>query len=124
MSNKNRSFFSGLIHALDGIKDAAKDERSMRIHIVMAALVTVFGFLLHISLMEWIICLLLFGLVIGSELLNTAIEDTIDICCPGPDPRAKRAKDIAAAAVLTVSLTAAMVGLLIFVPKVWNALFG
>ena len=124
MSAKNRSFVSGFFHAVDGVKEALKTERSMRIHVVTAALVVVFGFLLGLSLWEWIICVTLFGLVIGAELLNTALEHTMDICCPDLDPRAKRVKDVAAAAVLTVSLAAGIVGLLIFVPKVWNVLFG
>ncbi len=124
MSAKNRSFISGFFHAVDGVKEALKTERSMRIHAVTAVLVVVFGFLLHISLWEWIVCVTLFGLVMGAELLNTALEHTVDICCPNLDPRAKRVKDVAAAAVLTVSLAAGIVGLLIFVPKVWHAVFG
>ena len=124
MSAKNRSLYSGFLHASDGVKEALKTERSLRIHVVMAALVVVFGFLLSISLWEWIVCVTLFGLVIGAELGNTALEHTVDMCCPDPDPRAKRVKDTAAAAVLAVSLAAGVVGLIIFVPKVWNALFG
>lgn len=123
MSAKSRSFVAGFFHAVDGVKEALKTERSMRIHVAMASLVVVFGFLLGISLFEWIVCVTLFGLVTGAELLNTAIENTVDICCPNLDPRAKRVKDVAAAAVLTVSLAAGVVGLLIFVPKVWAILF-
>jgi diacylglycerol kinase (ATP) len=124
MSVKNRSFLSGLHHALEGVKESIKSERSMRIHVSAATLVIIFGVLLHISLWEWIVCVTLFGLVIGAELGNTALEITVNICCPDPDPRAKRVKDSAAAAVLMVSLAAAVVGLLIFVPKVWAVLFG
>lgn len=120
MSVKNRSFISGFFHAVDGLLSALKTERSLRIHAVMALLVVIFGFLLGISLLEWIICLTLFGLVIGAELGNTAIEHAVDIVCPNPDPRAKRVKDIAAAAVLVVSAAAGIVGLLIFVPKVFG----
>jgi undecaprenol kinase len=123
MSAKNRSFLSGFLHALDGVKNALQTERSMRIHVITAALVVVFGFLLQISLWEWIVCVTLFGLVMGAELGNTALEESVNICCPQPDPRAKRVKDIAAAAVLMVALAAAVVGLLIFVPKVWNVFF-
>jgi len=124
MSAKNRSFLSGLRHALEGVKEAVKSERSMRIHVAMAALVVVFGFLLNISRTEWIACISLFGLVIGAELGNTALETAVDICSPQHDPRAKRVKDIAAAAVLAVALAAAVVGLLIFVPKIWKVFFG
>ena len=120
MRVKNRSFLSGFIHALDGLQGALKTERSMRIHVVMALLVVVFGFLLGISLVEWMICITLFGLVMGAELGNTAIEHAVDIVCPHQDPRAKRVKDIAAAAVLMVALAAGVVGLLIFIPKVFG----
>lgn len=124
MATKNRSFLSGFLHAVDGVKDALKTERSMRIHVITAALVTVCGFVFQISLTEWVVCVTLFGLVIGAELGNTALEEAVNICCPDVDPRAKRVKDIAAAAVLTVSIAAAVVGLMIFVPKVWAVLFG
>jgi undecaprenol kinase len=61
--------------------------------------------------------------VIGAELLNTAIEQAVDICLPHPDPRAKRAKDTAAGAVLIVASAAAIAGLIIFAPKVWHMFF-
>lgn len=124
MPKKNRSFLSGFLHAADGVIEAWKSEHSFRVHIVMAVLVTIFGFLLHISTWEWIICVILFGLVISSELLNTALETTIDICSPHPDPLAKRVKDIAAASVLVVAFASAIVGMIIFAPKVWAVLFG
>ncbi|MBE0600631.1 MAG: diacylglycerol kinase family protein, partial [Firmicutes bacterium] len=63
MSAKNRSFISGFFHAVDGIKEALKTVRSMRIHAATAVAVVIFGFLLHISLLEWILCVMLFGLV-------------------------------------------------------------
>ncbi len=117
MNTKNRSFLAGLLHALDGIKDALQKERNLKIHAAATALVIVFGFLLNISRFEWMICILLFGLVIGAELMNTALELTVDISMPQRDPRAKRVKDTAAGAVLVVSLAAAAAGLIIFVPK-------
>ncbi|HRX08612.1 MAG TPA: diacylglycerol kinase family protein [Candidatus Limiplasma sp.] len=120
MGAKNRSFISGFLHALEGLMEALITERSLRIHAIATVLVVIFGFVFHISLMEWIICVTMFGLVIGAELGNTAIENTVDICCPNFDPRAKRVKDIAAAAVLMVSIAAGIVGLLIFVPKVFG----
>ena len=60
---------------------------------------------------------ILFGLVIGMELVNTAIETTVNICMPEPDPRAKLAKDTAAGAVMMVSAAAAVAGVIIFLPK-------
>ncbi len=123
MHGKNRSFLSGLRHALDGVKEGFRGERSMRIHFAAAAAVILLGVLLRISAWEWIVCVMLIGLVIASELLNTALENVVDICSPELNPRAKRVKDTAAGAVLIVSLTAAIAGLIIFVPKVWNLVF-
>lgn len=123
MGTKNRSFRFGFRCALEGIWEALQSERSMKIHVAAVAAVIVAGLLLTISLREWITCVVLFGLVIGAELGNTAIETTVDICSPQPDPRAKRVKDIAAGAVLVVSLAAAAAGLMIFVPKIWVLIF-
>ncbi len=123
MGTKNRSFRFGFRCALEGIWEAFQSERSMKIHVASVAAVIAAGILLSISLWEWIACVVLFGLVIGAELGNTAIETAVDICSPQPDPRAKRVKDIAAGAVLVVSLAAAAVGLMIFLPKVWELLF-
>jgi len=123
MGTKNRSFLSGLIHAIDGVMEGFRSERSMRIHCAAAALVIVCGLLLGLSAWEWIVCAILIGLVIASELLNTALEQAIDILSPQLDPRAKRVKDTAAGAVLIVSLAAAVAGLIIFLPKLWSLIF-
>lgn len=123
MGMKNRSFLSGLRHALDGVRELFKSERSMRIHVFAAVVVVLLGLLLQISAWEWAVCIALIGLVIGAELLNTAVEQTVDICSPDLDPRAKRAKDTAAGAVLVVALAAAAAGLIIFLPKVWRMFF-
>ena len=123
MGMKNWSFLSGLRHALDGVRELFKSERSMRIHVFAAMVVVMLGLLLQISAWEWVVCIALIGLVIGAELLNTAIEQAVDICSPNLDPRAKRAKDTAAGAVLIVALAAAAAGLIIFAPKVWRMFF-
>jgi undecaprenol kinase len=123
MDMKNWSFLSGLRHALDGVKELFRSERSMRIHVFVAGVVVLLGMLLQISAWEWVVCIILIGLVIGAELLNTAIEQAVDICLPHPDPRAKRAKDTAAGAVLIVASAAVVAGLIIFAPKVWFMFF-
>ena len=123
MGVKNRSFYSGLLHAIDGVIEGYRNERSMKIHCVAAVAVVILGLVLKISAWEWIVCIVLIGLVIASELLNTALENVVDICSPELNPRAKRVKDTAAGAVLIVSLAAAAAGLIIFLPKVWNLIF-
>lgn len=90
----------------------------MKIHLCAAAAVTVAGFFLRISLMEWLICLILFALVMGAELLNTAVEAAVDLACPKEDPRAKLAKDAAAGAVLLFAVFSSIAGVVIFLPKI------
>jgi diacylglycerol kinase len=80
----------------------------------------VFGILFAISIAEWMLCLLCFGLVITAEMLNTAIENLVDLASPQKHVLAGKAKDIAAGAVLVAAIVAAIVGLIIFLPKVWN----
>ena len=116
---KNGRLADSFSYAFDGLAAGFKNERNMIVHFSAMALVTVFGFLLNISEAEWMACVILFGLVIGMELVNTAVETTVDICMPHSDPRAKVAKDTAAGAVMVVSIAAAIVGMVIFFPKLW-----
>lgn len=86
----------------------------------MMTLVIVLASLLHVSLMEWCLLLILFGMVLAAELINTAIEAVVDLATPGKHPLAKLAKDTAAGAVLVTALIAAIVGLIILGPKlIW-----
>lgn len=89
----------------------------MKIHCFAAVCVVVAGVLFHISVTEWCICLVLFGLILSLELVNTAIEAVVDLVTEDKKPLAKFAKDTAAGAVLIAAVMAAMAGLLIFVPK-------
>lgn len=84
----------------------------------MTTLVIIGGIILHISLQEWITVLILFGLVISLELVNTAVESTVDLVTEEKRPLAKKAKDTAAGAVLVSAIAAAIIGLMIFVPKI------
>ena len=81
-------------------------------------LVIIFGIMLKINTTEWIICILLFGLVISMELMNTAIENTVNLITKEKNQQAKIAKDVAAGAVLVSAIVSAIIGLMIFVPKI------
>ena len=105
-------------YAFSGIFTCIKKERNIKIHIAVSICVVIAGILLHISLMEWIACLILFGLIMALELVNTAIEATVDLVTEERKPLAKIAKDTAAGAVLIAAIFAAIIGLLIFVPKI------
>ena len=89
----------------------------MKIHCTVAVLVVIAGLILGISVTEWFICLGLFGMVMALELVNTAVEAVVDLVTEERHPLAKIAKDTAAGAVLIAAIMAAIVGLIIFVPK-------
>lgn len=115
-SEHNRLLFS-FLYAFEGILSGLRSERNMVIHFSAMATVIVFGSLLGLSATEWMICIVLFGMVLMAELMNTAIETVVDILCPEYDARAKIAKDTAAGAVLMAAAAAAVVGVIIFAPK-------
>ena len=104
-------------YAFDGIYTGIKEEQNMKIHITIMILVIIAGIILKISKIEWIICIILFGIVIGAEMFNTAIEQTVDIAMPEKNEKAKIAKDVSAGAVLIVAIASAIIGLIIFIPK-------
>lgn len=113
-----KRFIKSFGYSIDGLKYAYKYEQSMTIHVIMVILVVTFGILLKLSLIEWLICFILFGLVMATELINTSIEAVVDLNCPDIHPLAKIAKDTASAAVFVFSVVAAISGLIIFVPKI------
>ena len=113
--------FGGVfIFAFRGICKAFATERNMRIHAVIALLVVVCGFIFNISRTEWMLCVLCFGLVFGAELINSAVERVVDLASPDRHESAKNAKDMSAGAVLACAVFSAIVGLIIFVPKIIN----
>ena len=106
-------------YAWQGIVVSFRSEANLKIHVFIAALVIICGFLFKISVQEWLICILCFGLVISMELMNTVVETLVDYISTEEHPLAGKAKDIAAGAVLVSAVFAALAGLMIFVPKAW-----
>ena len=117
MSDKKGKLSKSFRYAFEGIFTCIRHERNMKIHCVMAVLVVIGGFVLHISQIEWFICLILFGLVMSLEMVNTAIEATVVLVTQERKPLAKKAKDVAAGAVLISAIMAAIIGCIIFIPK-------
>ena len=115
---KKSSLINSFRYAFSGIFSALKSERNMKIHMVALVLVVVFGFLLRISETEWIVCILCIALVISSEMINTAIEKTVDLATDEIKETAKKAKDIAAGAVLINAIGSAIISAIIFIPKI------
>lgn len=119
LRKKRKRLINSFKYAFEGIQEAWKTEQNLKIHFMIMFLVIIAGIVLKISAIEWIICLVLFGLVISLELVNTAIETTVDIAMPEINEKAKFAKDIAAGAVLFSAIISAIIGLIIFVPKLF-----
>lgn len=116
----NKRLLNSFKYAGKGIIETFKSEKNMKIHIFMTLFVIVLGFLLNISLSEWIICIILFSSVISLEIVNTAIETVVNLVSPNYNELAKRAKDLAAGAVLIAAIASAIIGIIIFLPKIIN----
>lgn len=117
MVNKSKNVISSFKYAFQGMFSALKTERNLKIHVTIMILVIIAGIVLKISKIEWIICIILFGLVIGGEMFNSAIETVVDVAMPDINPKAKFAKDAAAGAVLVFAIASAIIGFMIFGPK-------
>ena len=119
---KKQPLYKSFGYAFEGIFTCIRNERNIKIHCTVAILVVIAGTVLGITPTEWSICLTLFGLVIALELVNTAIESVVDLVTTERKPLAKAAKDTAAGAVLVAAIMAAIVGLIIFVPRIASLL--
>lgn len=108
------------VYAYQGIRDLFTYQPNIFIHFFMGSAVIVMGIYFSISTIEW--CLLIFSitLVFMSEAFNTALEYLTDLTCPEYHPLAGRAKDVAAAAVLIAAFGTAVIGLIIFLPKIYH----
>ena len=106
------------VYAFEGIKAFLRYEPQALIHVIAASVVIIGGFYFEISHYEWIAVLFSIGIVVVSEMLNTAIEKLTDMVSLEIHPQAKVVKDVAAGAVLVASMVAAAIGLLVFLPKV------
>lgn len=104
-------------YAIEGFISSFETERNMKIHVLAMVLVVILGLYLELNLIEWCIIAVSIALVISAELFNTAIETLVDMVSPEKNPKAKLVKDISAAAVLALAIGAAVVGVIIFIPK-------
>ncbi|AMS26686.1 DeoR faimly transcriptional regulator [Bacteroidetes bacterium UKL13-3] len=115
--NKISRLIKSFDYAIKGILAATRTEQNLQIHLWAVAVVSIAGVVFNISEMEWIILLTCFGVVLSAELFNSAIEKLVDLVSPEFNIKAGLIKDIAAGAVLVLVITAAIIGCLIFIPK-------
>lgn len=110
-------------HAGRGVWVFVKTTQNAWIQIVLLIITIILGLYLHINKTEWICITLCAGFVFAAEAFNTAIEIDINLTSPSYHPYAKDTKDVAAGAVLIASMTACIVGILIFYPYVLRFVF-
>lgn len=115
---KKDPIYKSFGYAFEGIFTCIAKERNMKIHCLAVIVVVFLGTFLRLSVTEWCICLILFGLVMALELVNTAVEAVVDLVTEEKKPLAKIAKDTAAGAVLIAAIMAAIIGAIIFIPKI------
>ena len=113
LKNRIKSFQ----YAFSGIADLFQTQVNARIHLLLSVIAIGLGFYFSLSLMEWIIIVFCIGLVLTAEAFNTALEYLTDLVSPSHHPLAGKVKDLAAAAVLITAIMAAIVGILVFLPK-------
>lgn len=118
-SKKSKNVIESFKYAFTGILTTIKNERNIRIHFSVMLLVIIFGIIFNLELIEWTICVVLFVVVLAGEMINTAIENVVDLASPEINEKAKIAKDVAAGAELILAIGSAIVGLLIFIPKIF-----
>lgn len=115
---KSKNIIESFKYAIEGLMFGLKNVRNLKIHLFFTVLVIVGGILFGISSVEWLILLLFIALVISLELVNTAIEETVNLAMPNIHPVAKIAKDVAASAVLVSAMISFIAGFIIFLPKI------
>lgn len=109
-----RGLIRSFSYALNGIRRTIGSERNFRIHLTALLYVLFFAQFYDFGRVEYAILLLTFALVLGAELLNTAVEEVVNGEYEGYDMHAKLAKDIAAGGVLVCAITAVLVGVVLF----------
>jgi diacylglycerol kinase len=109
----------GLKEALAGFIHCYRTERSMKIHTVAALAAFGLSAYLHLSALEWSLVVLVVAMVGVTEMVNTAVETTVDLISPEYHPLAKIAKDVAAGGVLMASLASLVMAYLLFIPKLF-----
>jgi diacylglycerol kinase len=119
-----KKFLLGFKFAFEGIWYVIRTQLNMRVHIGLGSVLIIVGLIFGVSLLEWAILFGMMGLVFALEIVNTAIENAIDLVTKEYHPKAKIAKDAAAGAVLIAAIFAVCVALFIFVPRFLKFLFG
>lgn len=112
------NFLKGFLYAFNGLVVFFRHERNGRIQLVISVAVIILAFLLHVSTLDWIILMICIATVLALEMINSAIEKLCNLVHPKYHPAVKVIKDISAGAVLWVSVSSGIIGVIIFLPKI------
>ncbi|MDQ3535791.1 MAG: diacylglycerol kinase family protein [Bacteroidota bacterium] len=123
MSNKLitslRKCITSFTFAKKGLTHVVLNENNFNYHIIATFIVLVIAYILNLNNYEWIILILIIGMVYIAEVFNTAIEKLVDLLSPQYNPKAGLIKDIAAGGVLVASIFAVITGLILFLGKIF-----
>jgi diacylglycerol kinase len=122
-NNRGDSKFKNSLHcALRGLRYVIKNERNFKIELIVAVFIVIGAIIFNIKVWEFIVIIFLITWILVTELINTVVERVVDILEPRVHPFARLIKDIMASVVLISSLMSILVGLLIFLPYIFNLL--
>ena len=121
-SNRTRSFAAAVTNATHGIRDFFRYERNGRIQAIIAIIVLLAGALFQLSSLEWMFVLICICAVLSAEMMNSAVEHLCNLVQNDYHPLVKKIKDVSAGAVLVASLISIVIGLIIFIPKLFGLL--
>lgn len=107
-------------YAITGITTAIRSERNMRIHLILSIIAIGCSLFFSISTVEWLFVIVAIGGMFSLEILNTAVERVVDLVTEEYHPLAKQAKDLAAGAVFVYALTVVIIGIIIFLPRIFK----
>lgn len=117
-----KAFLRGFIYAWRGLRYALTTQRNMKVHLLCTLLAVGISAALQISRLEWMLLCLTLALVMTLEMVNTALEATLDLISREHHPEIGIAKDVAAGAVLIAALFSLCIGALLWGPRLWELL--
>ena len=115
-----KKLISSFKYAFQGIQYAFTTQRNIKVHFAIGIIVLLLGIYLKLNLLEWCILFLTINMVITGEMINTALEKTIDLVTEEYRILAKIVKDVAAGAVLISDIFSVIIGILLFYPKIFG----
>ena len=123
-SKDKRSFLTSFMDCINGLEFVITNEENFRREIIIGIITLILSYILKISQTEYIIVLIMIALVLTSEVINTAIEKTVDLYTNKYNETAKLAKDVSAFSLLLMSIFALIIGIIIFGSKIINIIGG